>query len=108
MPALEVCTLQTFRTGYFSALSDRADRLWKSDDSNVEVRMAISGVQMPSTMVDYSRDTSLNSNAGTGDPFSTPSSSSSSSSPADAQAMASSMLGSLPDLSSAWAGMAGA
>ncbi|MBN9415575.1 MAG: hypothetical protein J0I12_09045 [Candidatus Eremiobacteraeota bacterium] len=72
--------------------------------------MAISGVQMPSTMVDYSRDTSLNSNAGTGDPFSTPSSSSSSSSasPADAQAMASSMLGSLPDLSSAWAGMAGA
>ncbi|MBS2039787.1 hypothetical protein JST97_32685 [bacterium] len=74
--------------------------------------MAISGVSMPSTMIDYSTDNSLNSAAGTGDPFSTPSSSSSSSassssSPADAQAMAASMLGSLPDLSSAWAGMAG-
>lgn len=88
-----------------------------SVNSNLEVRVAISGVSMPSTMIDYSRDNSLNSAAGMGDPFATPtgpgssastsSSTSSSMSPPDAQAMASSMLGSLPDLSSAWAGMAG-
>ncbi len=85
--------------------------------NNLEVRVAISGVSMPNTMVDYSTDNSLNSAAGTGDPFSTPTGSGSSASTStpdlssmsapDAQALASSMLGSLPDLSSAWAGVAG-